>query len=102
MRPILIVDDEPALLDAIATLLMEEGYPVRTAPNARLALEMIATEPPELLITDVMMPRLDSVSVICRSRSWGMMWAVTPRAPCLADRAIPHWSGHRRWGPARR
>jgi CheY-like chemotaxis protein len=56
---ILIGDDGLALLDTLATLLADEGYPVQTAPDGRVALEMIADEPPDVLITDVMMPGLD-------------------------------------------
>jgi DNA-binding response OmpR family regulator len=47
---ILIVDDEPAILDAIAILLADEGYSVQTAADGRVALEMLAGELPDLLI----------------------------------------------------
>ena len=57
--PHLIVDDEPALLDALATLLADEAYSVQTGPDGWVALEMIADESPDVPITDVMMPGLD-------------------------------------------
>ena len=59
MSRILIVDDDPAILDAMAILLADEGYPIQTAPDGRVALQMIAEETPDLLITDVVMPGLD-------------------------------------------
>jgi diguanylate cyclase len=65
---VLIVDDESALLDALSTLLADEGYPVRTAPVGQVALEMIAAKPPDLLIKDVMTPGLGSWTLFAQVR----------------------------------
>jgi DNA-binding response OmpR family regulator len=71
---ILIVNDEPTVLDALAALFVEEGYRVQTAPDGRVALAMIAATPPDLLITDVMMPGLDG---------WAVLAAVREQMPAL-------------------
>jgi CheY-like chemotaxis protein len=71
---ILVVDDEPSLVDVLAALLTDEGHTVQTANDGRLALEVMADELPDLLITDVMMPRLDG---------WGLLASVRERTPAL-------------------
>jgi len=65
---ILIVDDEPALLDALARLPDDEAYSVRAAPDGQVALEVIAAKPPDLLITDVMTPGLGSWALLAQVR----------------------------------
>ena len=74
MSHILIVDDEPPLLDVLAVLLEDEGHAVQKAPDGRVALKMIADELPDLLITDVMMPHLDG---------WTLLASVRERTPAL-------------------
>ena len=82
MSHILIVDDEPFVLDAIATLLTDEGYRVRTAPDGHVALEMMGEERPALLITDVMMPCLDGWAVLASVREH------TPTLPVIVMSAV--------------
>jgi len=72
---ILIADDEPSVREVIAVLLEDEGHTVQTAPDGLAALEMIADDLPDLLITDAMMPRLDG---------WKLLAAVRARTPTLA------------------
>ena len=64
MRRILIVDDEPNVLDVMATVLLDAGYSVQTAANGRIALQIIDLTPPDLIITDVMMPNLDGWTLL--------------------------------------
>jgi len=59
VRRILIVDDEPSVRDVMATVLLDAGYSVQTAADGRIALQIIDLTPPDLIITDVMMPHLD-------------------------------------------
>jgi len=79
---ILIVDDEPAILESLATLLADEGYPVQTAPDGRVALELVASSPPDLLITDVLMPGLDGWALLAQVRER------TPDLPVIVISAI--------------
>ncbi len=56
---ILVVDDEPSITDFIALGLRHEGYQVQTAADGRLGLRAVDDFKPDLVIVDVMMPRLD-------------------------------------------
>ena len=63
-RPrVLVVDDNPDMRDYVATLLAEE-YAVQTAADGVAALELASADPPDLIITDVMMPHLDGFGLL--------------------------------------
>ena len=62
---ILIVDDEPLNVDYLEQELEELGYATISATNGQEALEKVATEAPDLILLDVMMPVLDGFTV-CR------------------------------------
>jgi CheY-like chemotaxis protein len=64
VRRILIVDDEPSVRDVMATVLLDAGYSVQTAADGRIALQFIDLTPPDLIITDVMMPHLDGWALL--------------------------------------
>ena len=68
MPRILIVEDEPQLLAMLSAVLEDEGYAVQTAADGLAALDLITASPPDLLITDVMMPRLDGWALLARVR----------------------------------
>ena len=56
LATIVVVDDEPNIMDGLAYLLEHEGYEVHRARNGKAALEQVKTVLPALLITDFMMP----------------------------------------------
>ena len=56
---ILVVDDEPRLVQSIQMHLEMEGFRVISATNGYQALEKVVRETPELVILDVMMPDMD-------------------------------------------
>lgn len=62
---ILVVDDEPDILEFISYNLNKEGYQVSTARNGREGIDMARRDNPNLIILDIMMPELDGVEV-CR------------------------------------
>jgi DNA-binding response OmpR family regulator len=66
---VLIVDDEPNILLSLQFLMKKAGYQVRTATDGELALAEIAKEKPDLVLLDVMMPKLDGFSVCQRIRA---------------------------------
>jgi CheY-like chemotaxis protein len=69
MRPIIIVDDEPVILELIRDILHEEGFSVLTANTGAAALELIRQRPVALILTDLMMPNLSGLELACRLRS---------------------------------
>ncbi len=58
MKRILIADDEPHIVSVLKLYLEREGYTVETAPDGQVALEKILLNQPDILITDIQMPRL--------------------------------------------
>ena len=69
---ILVVDDEPSIVDAVATSLRYEGFDVAEAVNGRLALASAQDNPPDLIVLDVMLPDLDGIEVTRRLRADGL------------------------------
>ncbi len=69
---ILVVDDEPSIVDSVATVLRYEGYEVREATTGRSALALVQEEPFGLVILDVMLPDLDGFEVTRRMREDGI------------------------------
>jgi two-component system, OmpR family, response regulator len=69
---ILVVDDEPSIVDAVSTSLRYEGFGVDEAVNGRLALAAAQENPPDLIVLDVMLPDLDGLEVTRRLRADGI------------------------------
>jgi class 3 adenylate cyclase len=62
---ILVVDDNPTNLKVLATRLAADGYEIVTAPDGEAALASAAAAPPDLVLLDIMMPKIDGLEV-CR------------------------------------
>ena len=62
---ILIVDDTPANLQVLVSMLHVQGYRIRPVPSGKLALQAAEQEPPDLILLDIMMPEMDGFEV-CR------------------------------------
>ena len=58
-QPILIVEDDAFIADALAEVLRDEGYMVLTAANGREALECVAHHSPSMIFLDMKMPIMD-------------------------------------------
>ena len=67
--PLLVVEDVPHILQLLEVTLRFKGYPVTTARNGQEALEKIALEHPALVITDILMPKLDGFALVHRLRT---------------------------------
>lgn len=65
MSKVIIVEDETTLVQNLAAKLQDEGFEVVTASDGEDGLDMIRSEHPDLIILDIMLPRLDGLS-ICR------------------------------------
>lgn len=61
--PILIVEDVPNVLELLEVTLRFKGYPVVTAENGQEALDMIRRERPAMIISDILMPRMDGFTL---------------------------------------
>ncbi|MBB4916697.1 response regulator transcription factor [Streptosporangium saharense] len=68
---VLVVDDEPALREALQSSLEFEGYRVGLAQDGQTALDVLRREQYELVLLDVMMPRLDGLTACRRLRAAG-------------------------------
>jgi two-component system response regulator MprA len=68
---VLIVDDEPAVVDALDRALVQEGYVVASAGDGRAALERVARARPDAVILDVSMPQMSGLEVCRRMRANG-------------------------------
>ncbi|MGB5750848.1 MAG: sigma-54 dependent transcriptional regulator [Desulfobacterales bacterium] len=61
---ILIVDDEPSILQTLSGLLADEGFEVTTAANGYEALKIIDAESPDLVLLDIWMPGIDGIETL--------------------------------------
>ena len=77
VKRILIVDDEPNIVLSLEFLMQREGYQVATAADGEAALEALAAQAPDLVILDVMLPKMNGFDV------------------CRRIRADPRWKGVR-------
>ena len=73
---ILVVDDEPSIVDAVATALRYEGYVGHVAGTGRVALEVVARHEPDLVVLDWMLPDIEGIEVGRRLRARGFKTAV--------------------------
>ena len=73
---VLVVDDEPSIVDAVATALRYEGYDVDEAATGRQALATVAAREPDLIVLDWMLPDLEGIEVGRRLRARGFKSAV--------------------------
>ena len=64
-KKILLVDDEPDVLQPVAFRLTKSGYDIVTATNGEKAIEMIKTEKPDLVLLDLRLPGINGIEV-CR------------------------------------
>ncbi len=69
-KTILIVDDEPRYLRLVEVNLTTEGYGVRTASDGQQAVEGVASQQPDLILLDVMMPVMDGFTACERIREF--------------------------------
>ena len=67
--PILVVEDVPNILELLEVTLRFKGYPVITARNGQEALERIAEQHPALVITDILMPKMDGFALVQKLRT---------------------------------
>jgi two-component system response regulator MprA len=83
---ILVVDDEPAVREAVDRALRLQGYETELAADGAEALDALAARAPDALVLDVLMPRVDGIEVCRRLRAAGDR---TPVLVLTARDAVP-------------
>ena len=68
-KPIMVVDDDRAILDMVAELLDYEGYPVIALSESRNAVTWASDEQPALILLDMMMPEMSGWQVLAALRA---------------------------------
>lgn len=76
-RRVLIAEDEPHIVESLRFLLRREGYAVDEAVDGESAVERLSAAPADLMILDVMLPRLNGFEVLRRLRADPIL-AATP------------------------
>jgi DNA-binding response OmpR family regulator len=74
VKKILVVEDEPAMLEALATKLEKNGYAVLRARDGEEGYNMAMAERPDLLILDIIMPKINGMDLMAKIRGevgWG-------------------------------
>ncbi len=74
---ILIVDDEPDMVENLTRLLRREGYRCLPATDAKKALDLLEAQRPDLLLTDLKMPGMDGIDLLRRAH------AIDPALPVI-------------------
>ena len=69
---LLIVDDEPGLLDQLAKILTLQRYDVDTAADGEAALDKLFENPYDLVVLDIMLPKIDGLTVLREIRAAGI------------------------------
>lgn len=67
---VLVIDDEPQILRALKTILVEKKFKVTTASRGEEGLTLAAANPPDLVILDLGLPDIDGIEVTARLREW--------------------------------
>jgi PAS domain S-box-containing protein len=73
---LLLVDDEPIILDILREVLAPTGHRIITATNGREALDLLPQDPPDLILLDLMMPEIDGFEVCRRVKTSEQWWTI--------------------------
>jgi DNA-binding response OmpR family regulator len=71
-RCVLVVEDDPHQRSLVSTVLMRDGYDVVSAEDGYQALKLLAVQPPDVIVLDLLMPGFDGWDVLAELRSKGM------------------------------
>jgi two-component system KDP operon response regulator KdpE len=87
-QPIVVVDDEPAILRALTVALQARGYTVETATDGSSAIDLIATTDPAAVVLDLGLPDIDGIEVCRRIREWSEVPIIVLTADGADDRKV--------------
>jgi len=92
---ILVVDDDPDILDAVAMILESQGYKVVTARDGAEGLATLKAEQPDLMILDLLMPKMDGFAV-CKELQ-DPKWSEYKNIPILVLTSVREDASRRRY-----
>ena len=92
---ILVVDDDPDILDAVSMILESQGYQVVTARDGVEGLATLKAENPDLMILDLLMPKMDGFGV-CKELQ-DPRWAKYKNIPILMLTSVREEASRRRY-----
>ena len=92
---ILLVDDDPDILEAVTAVLAMHEYTVITARDGKEGLAKLRSEKPDLMILDLMMPRMDGFAVCEQLQD--PRWAKYSRIPIIILSSVKEDAGRRRY-----
>lgn len=92
---ILVIDDDPDILDAVGTILQFQGYNVITARDGLEGLAKLREEKPHLMILDLLMPKIDGFAV-CRELK-DPRWSKYANIPILVLTSVREEAARRRY-----
>lgn len=92
---ILLVDDDPDILDAVSIILETQGYQIVTARDGIEALATLKAEKPDLMILDLLMPKMDGFAV-CKELK-DPRWAKYADIPILILTSVREEASRRRY-----
>jgi CheY-like chemotaxis protein len=96
-RPVLVVDDDAEVRQLLRRMLDSEGFAVVEAENGRVALERLRSDPPSLILLDLMMPEMDGfefVTELRRHEGWRAIPVVVITARDLSRDDRDRLNGH--------
>ena len=92
---VLVVDDDPDILDAVTLVLEAQGYQVVVAHNGIECLNRLGTEKPDLMILDLLMPKMDGFAVYDELKD--PMWLEYHAMPILILSSVREEASRRRY-----
>ncbi len=94
-KKVLVVDDDPDILDAISMILEAQGYALVFAHDGMECLDNLASEKPDLLILDLLMPKIDGFAVYKELQS--PKWSKYRDMPILILSSVREEASRRRY-----
>ena len=82
MSEILIIEDDPTLLRGLKDNFAAHGYRVRTAVDGQAGLDAALDDPPQLILLDIMLPKVNGYEVCRRLREWSQIPVIMLSARC--------------------
>lgn len=97
-KTILVIEDEEAMLNALVESIDEKGFGSIKASNGQDGLQMALTKHPDLILVDLLMPKMDGMALIkqLRADSWGksvpviILTNVSPDSDTMLNAVIEH------------